>query len=410
MKKILRPLLALLPLVFFTGCFDTQEEFTLNPDGSGKVVITSLCAPFEMTTGDEKKTPEQKLLAKVKGIFDNTSGVAAWRDVTYNLADDGRLAFKGTAYFNDLNKVDFNALAIMQFKLVKTNGTLVLAASMKDDDKKKSKPVVKLSEEELVAKIKEARAGFQSSKAMLTGFLAGMKQSAHFHLPGIASAVSNFKSTADGGLEISFAGTNMIAAMEKLTASDQWWRGQLAAGGDVMKDGMQLDNDFNEILFGEKAPVSAVIAAGSAQFDFAAELAVARQEFSALEKKLDANSDSKSDAEPEAAPMAKGGDFKSLKVTGIRWVFPKPEDEDDFQSRAFNESPGYAVAVLGELPGAVLEVSEGKLTAAVGTDGTDLLPEKDWDRKINFPRLSSDRTKVSFEVKMNSPATNVTGF
>ncbi len=408
MKRYALTTLALLPLLLLTGCFETDEEFTLNPDGSGKVAVTSLCAPFEMETSGEKKTPEQKLQDSVKNIFDNTKGVTAWRDVSYERQDDGRLKFKGTAYFADLNKLNLNALAIMEFTLVKTNGGLVLSTQMKKDDGK-PKPVEKLSEAELTAKIKEARASFQSSKPMLTGFLSGMRQNAVFHLPGAVSQVTNFKQPAASDVQINFAGTNMITAMESLVQSDDWWRKQFAAGGDVMKDGLNMDDEFNEKLFGQKAPVRAVVAMGAAKFDYAAELAVAKKEFAVLEKKLDARTP-KEAAEAEAdAPSANGGDFKSLKVAGIRWVFPG-KDKDDFNMRAFNEQAGWSVAVIGELPGAVLEVGKGEVTSAIGADGSDLLPEDKWQREIHFPRLSKDRTQVLFEAKVGSPGPAVKGF
>ncbi len=407
MKRILPVVFAWLSLFLLTGCFDTQQEFTLNPDGSGKVVITSLCAPFQMDMAGEKKTPEQKLAESVKNLFENTKGVAGWRDVTYQQLEDGRLRFQGTAYFADLNKVEFNGLAVMEFTLVKTNGALVLSTSMKKDEKKKPAPA-KLSESEMTAKIKEARASFQSGKPMLSGFLAGLQQSITFHLPGAVSEVANFKKSAAGDLQISFAGTNMIAAMESLVQNDDWWRKQLAVSDNVMQDGVEMDDEFNEKLFGQRAPVRAVIAAsGAAKFDYAAEVAVARKEFAALQKKLDA-ADAGSTATSDAPP-AQGGDFKTLKVAGFRWVFPNG-DKDEFEMRPFNESPGYALAVVGELPGAVLEVSEGKVTSAIAADGSDILPEKEWDRKINHPRLAKDRTRVLFEVKVAAPGVDVKGF
>ena len=407
MKKHLLGGLAWLSLFFLTGCFDTQEEFTLNPDGSGKVVITSLCAPFEINASDEKKTPEQKLLASVKSIFDNVHGVAAWRDVSYKRMDDGRLFFKGTAYFADLSKVKFNSLAMMEFTLLKTNGVLVLSSQMKNDNEKK-KPAEKLSDAEMADKIKEVRASFQSSKPMLLGFLSTLQQDAIFHLPGAASAVSNFKSTPTGDLHIHFAGTNMIAAMETLVTSDEWWRKQLAVSANVMADGLNMDDELNEKLFGAKAPVSAVFAAGAVQFDYAAEVAVSRKEFAALQKKLEAaGSGGSSGAEVEAA-LSQGGDFKSLQVAGIQWAFAGKE-KDDFEMRPFNESPGYKIAVIGELPGAVLEVSGGSVTVATGADGSDLLPESEFDRKIHFPHLSNDKTRVLFEAKIAAPGPEVKG-
>ena len=61
---------------------------------------------------------------------------------------------------------------------------------------------------------------------------------------------------------------------------------------------------------------------------------------------------------------------------------------------------GIAVSLIGHFPGSVLSVKEGRLETALSDQGEDMLPVKEWDRKINFPRLSTDKTKVVFEVKM----------
>ena len=41
---------------------------------------------------------------------------------------------------------------------------------------------------------------------------------------------------------------------------------------------------------------------------------------------------------------------------------------------------------------------------AEADDGTDLLPEKEWDRKIYFPMLSEDKTAVVFDVNLVAPS------
>lgn len=409
MKNFLRSAFGLLPLFLLTGCFDTQEEFTVNPDGSGKVSVNSICAPFEMNMGgdDEKKTPEQKLLSSVKSLLENVKGVAAWKDVSYELQDDGRLKFKGTAYFADLNKLDMNMLAIMDFAWMRTNGVFVIRSQMKDSDKTPDSQMP-VSEAEMPAKIKEARASFQSSKPMLFGMLGAAKQETVFHMPGKVTKVDNFK-LVDGTLKISFSGTNMITAMETLMLDDAWLRRQLAAGRSPMQDG-PTDEEFNEKLFGEKLPVQAFVADGVALFDYATEVAAAKKEYALLKKQLEASANSKTEADGKpAAPPAQGGEFKSLKVAGVQRVYVV-EGKEDFSFRAFHQSPGYTFALVGELPGAVLTASGGKLVVATAGDGSDLLPEKEWDRKINFPKLDKERVRVLFEVKLNEPNSTVKSF
>jgi hypothetical protein len=405
MNKILRCVLACVPLLFLTGCFDTKEDFTLNPDGSGKVTIESVFAPFQLDMNDDdKKTPDQKLQGAIKDVLDNAKGVAAWRDVSYKMQDDGRVWFKGTAYFADLSRVEFQNIAAMNFTLQKTNGGLVLESQMNNkNDQGKNLAPAKLSDAEMAAKTKESRASYQSSRPMMVGFFATLHQQAVFHLPGAASEVSNFKTTPAGDLQINFDGTNMLAAMDALTTSDDWWRKQLAVSGNVMQDGVSMDDELNEKLFGQKAPVRAFITGGGAEkFDYATEVAAAKKEYAALQKKLGADSDV-----TELAPPAQGGEFKSLKVGGVRWVF---ETDDKNDVRPLNWSAGYTLSVVGEFSGSVTDVSDGKVETALALDGSDLLPEDDWDRKINFPRLSKDRTKVVFEINLRPPGPEAKGF
>jgi hypothetical protein len=408
-------ILGCLILLFLTGCFDTTEDFTLNPDGSGKVVIESLCAPLQLQM-NEKQTPEQELHSSVRSILDNVKGVTAWKDVTYERQDDGRLKFKGTAYFKDINHVEFQNLALINFNLTKAaDGSLVLGAQMNDKPNPRLAQPASTPDSGLTAKIREAKARYQSSRPMMVGLLATMKQDAVFHLPGTASQVTNFKSTPGGELRITFAGTNMLAAMDSMMSNDDWWRSQITGGRDMAQGGLSLDNSLNEKLFGEKAPLRAVITGALPKFDYAAEVAAARPEYAALLKKLGPASSSwgagmgmtDDNDSTVLAPPAQGGAFKSLKVGGIRWVFASDANNS---LQVFNGSPGYTLSLIGELPGSVLAFSGGEVDAATALDGSDLLPEQEWDRKINFPFLSGDHLSVMFEVSLQSPGPEVKGF
>jgi hypothetical protein len=184
MKRLIAATFLCLALVCLTGCFDTQEEFTLNPDGSGKVVIESVCAPLQLQL-NQTATPEQKLQGAIRSLLENVKGVTAWKDVTYVRQDDGRIKFRGTAYFADINRVEFQNLAILNFSLKKSEGgRLVLAAQMSQDQNENVRKPAQLSDQDMAEQIKEAKGSYQSSRPMLVGFLTTMKQNAIFHLPG----------------------------------------------------------------------------------------------------------------------------------------------------------------------------------------------------------------------------------
>jgi len=98
--------------------------------------------------------------------------------------------------------------------------------------------------------------------------------------------------------------------------------------------------------------------------------------------------------------------FKDLKVGGVRLV--SFEDQKN-GVRPFNWSPGYTISLVGQLAQPAMAVKAGTLEKAVADNGDNLLPEKSWDRRVSFPRLSKDKKKIVFEVKMLVPKPQVRG-
>ena len=172
-------------------------------------------------------------------------------------------------------------------------------------------------------------------------------------------------------------------------ADDALLREEIVAGVKLMDDTSESqDHFFNQRLFGERAGITAVLGGDlKPTFDYKTEVAAAKKQSAELIKKLGIKDKSR-----PVAP-AKGGDFKELKVKSVNL------GEDAYQ-----------LTLVGELPGAVLKVKEGMLTKAVADNGEDLLPEDEWDQRISFPSLSSDKTEVEFDVRLNLPGDKVKGF
>jgi hypothetical protein len=77
--------------------------------------------------------------------------------------------------------------------------------------------------------------------------------------------------------------------------------------------------------------------------------------------------------------------------------------------RPFNYDAGYTLSIVVEPAKAGLNVTEGRIEKAVTDTGQDILPEKDWDRKIHWTRLSKDKKAVIFEVNLAKPDENAKG-
>lgn len=384
-------------LGLLSGCFETKQEFTLNPDGSGKVIHEVKFQALDVT--GNKQSSEKQMKAAVSEILTKSKGVDAWRDVTYELLDDGRIAFKGTAYFRNLSTFEIPNQTMLEFDWAAGDdhtGVLTLRAKEKNGPAKKSPtPAQKPSTEE----IKQTRAKYQQTKPMMAAIMGEMKHEVIFHLSGRPVKSAAFQKNADGGLSLSFNGNKMLEAMDKLMNDDLW----IAHNAGVMNPDAtpEIDEQMSLLLFGEKGPVQASVNELSASaFDYEAEVAAAHEDFAALSQSLGAG--------PMAlAAPAQGGELNSLKIMGVQLVRPFDEELDNLP---FNAQPGFALSLLAELPGSVLAMTdECGLDTAIADDGTDLLPESDWDRRISFPNLSPDKTRVLFEAKMGLPAPGVKG-
>lgn len=89
-------LLALALVVALTsGCFEVEDAWVLNPDGSGKVTRTLTLDP----RGKPAKDWANLGIKRAKGVD-------AWADFKSTSTSDGRLRIQATAYFRDLNALD----------------------------------------------------------------------------------------------------------------------------------------------------------------------------------------------------------------------------------------------------------------------------------------------------------------
>jgi hypothetical protein len=303
MKQRALPAVGLLCL-FATGCIQTEQVFTLNPDGSGKVAITLVTPlnPMEGImgglAGPGKKRPS---IAEKKRVFleqtlAKTRGVDAWKDVSAEFTPDGRIKFQGTAYFKNLQQLNVEgALGNTPVRLVKElNGSLRLAFAS-DKLGNANLPVGgagtdqrdprKLADKELDEFILDKRIEYQTVKGILTAVLTDMKVKCVFRLPGDVGNVKGFKTEGKQTVILTMEGNTILKAANDFMAKDNaFFRKQLREGGrmDVFGDPRGLDAlglDF------ENATAS-VAKPGAAQFDYAKEAAAARAAYPALRKRL----------------------------------------------------------------------------------------------------------------------------
>ena len=405
-------------LLLTSGCFDTKEDFTLNPDGSGKVIHECTFQSVNLNSDGETPDTGKVLTNAVRELLQQVKGVDAWRDVTFKAQDDGRLYFRGTAYFKNLSKLNIPNQTMLEFDWTKTadgGALLTLRTNQADTEvsegvtmqhRQRKTPPKNLTPAEQDKLIKQQRGQYQQSKPMLAGFLGNMKHAVVLRLPGQVTHSANFTKDAAGNLAIRFDGAKMMEVMDKLVNDDDWCRKHNGTGFDAQEKPV-MDAEMNQYFFGENAPVSATVAgAGKPLFDYMAEVAAAQKEYAVLKKTLrvDVSTATEEEAPVIAASPANGG-LKSVKVVGVRLVTASDQERN---LRPFNYDTGYTLSLLVEFPGAVQSVTDKTaLEVATADDGTSLLPDSEWNRRVHFPSLAKDKTAAILEFQLNLPGSGV---
>ena len=400
MKILLLIPLLLIPLLL-VSCFQEEKLYTVNPDGTGKVVFKAtfpLDSVINLNQNDgAKPSPEKKAKDAVTKIFEQSEGVAAWADVTYKINDEGKIKFQGTAYFNDLNKVKLKMGGIdsdtLKPTLIKKNGLVTLECALvkkknASDAAKSEKAQPKwaeMTQKQQKLAMAKARQGLLQMKGMLGGVAADMSTKVTIQLPAPAKKATGFKKLSDSSFTITQTGKMMLEGIDKVLADEKIMQ-TLAGELDMTQE---PPAEVMHQMFGFSANPSVQFPASAAPaFDYKKELQAAQKAAPAMMKKLGLTV-------AAVAPMVGKAKFKSLRLAGVRIVTPSP----DQKVRAFNWSAGTSIALIGELPGAVISADEGKIETFTLNNGQNLLSSKKWDQKPRSINLSDDGAWLSFEIQ-----------
>ena len=404
MKSLTRIVASLCLVLALTGCVEIYDEYTLNPDGSGKVERRTVAGDMAFegfgAAGDAASQARQT----VREMLKESVGVDAWKDVRYEVRPDGKTEVFAVAYFSDLNALELAGGGVggpggTPRLESNADGSLTLTLGDADEEAAEMTDVPERDEAELRAEIERARSEFEASKPFMQAMLGGMVIDTAFRLPGPPTESNNFRQDGDL-LRVTMKGEDMMNAVETMMQDTDWMLEQARLGkDDFMSDPGDTDR-LNEMVFGSPGPVQAVIPAGAAPlFDYAAEVAEAQEQFPEMMEALGMEA-------PVPAAPAEGGGFTDLQVGGVQWV---RYDDPDEGIRPFNEQAGYKLCLVGRFDGSVLSVGEGVVTEAVADTGQDLLPVNEWNRRISWPRLSESKTAVVFEVPLSPPSADVRG-
>lgn len=371
-------------LLCLTGCFEVDQQYTLNPDGSGKVV-------HRVKKPDVMGQGAAGLKDLVKSQMTGAKGVDAWSDVSVETTEDGSMVFTGTAYFSNLNELELEDADALRFRWIPAPNGARLELVTSEAQASESE----LSADEVAKQLEDAKKEWNQTKPMMQGILSSFKWRASFELPGEVVDSSSFETSGGSTVTFNMSGERYFQVIEELMNDEAFLEEQARLGNlGGMSPDEAMPAEFAERLFGEGG-VYAITSNGGAQFDYASAVADAEANLESMMASLPV------EAPKEIVPPAKGGDFRSLKVISTGFV---TDGELAWQSE------GATLTIAGELPGSVVSAEEGMLNTAVSDNGTDLLPEEEWDREISVSLDSEDPTKVKFDVSTLLPPAGAKGF
>jgi len=409
-SKLSRVLLVL-AVTSILGCVEEKNEYTINPDGSGKVAYSVTFTPTHFNLNEKEPDLQNQIIPEIEKILQQSKGVDVWKNISYKLTDDGDIHFTGTAYFPDINKLNIRAGGFsknMNLNFSRDQSGRITIEMQKDSDSKNKDTKVnvpELSEAELAQKVKEAKFQYKRSKPMMLGMLGTLKIDTLLHLPGNIEEISNFKKINNTTAQVKLEGSRMIEVMDKTMADDDWLKQQIRAGKTPLKDGPD-DLVFNEMLFGQKAPVRVVLQSGSKPlFDYNAQVTDAQKNYKNMLEELGFGKTSPLTVPTVTDAPVEPGD---LKVGGVSLV-TGIDEERGIKPLQHQYQNCYKLSLILELPEPNLIITEGRVKKAVTDSGQDLLPEEEWNRKIDFPKLSKDKKAAVLNIKLSVPDKDAKG-
>ena len=381
MVSIIRSCMALLLLVFLAGCFEETQRIVLNPDGSGKIQIEIVRAA-SIPMQEEDFDAQTVLKETAQAIVEKSKGIDAWKDVTFGYRDDGRMYFRGTAYFPALDALKIDSQAgkntsggggfTTNLSLRSTEKGLELLA-VPTTDKEEDEP-----QNEVLDPFKE-KVKYQQLRGMLVAFLTGMRSEYYIELPAAPVEFSGFQLDGET-LHSLFVGEKTLAVIDRTVTDDALWQ-RLAAEGKGADD---IGAWAQKEIFGGDL-YARLPGRVANRFDYPGEMAKAAKAWPEARERLfvpPVVAVAGQKVKPGATVVAVG-----VRIASLTLNFLDRQTNKDLP--LFGER-GWKATIVTALPAALTDVSEGIVTRAFAEDGSDLLPQSDWDRRIHFPKLSND--------------------
>lgn len=361
---------------------ELHHDFTFNPDGSGRVTV-------RWAGPNGAGAPRAEDFARSE--IERATGVDTWADVRCE-PEGEQLVFTGTAWFPDLKGLRFHCqgfhVSLLDFALTAHDDGSVELASAPSGGGRGDNPTLAANAgpAEVAEALKQERAKLEMARGFLDGMFGGLRCSALLRLPGPLAGDVRGERVADNAVQVRFDGAQLVAVFDRLMTDDALMIRLLRSGG------LQGPEAVMELL-GDNGPVALRTEPGATmQFDYASEVAAAREQFVMLADSLRA-------AVPQPEPATPLDNVRIVAAKVVR----EADSDRDLCPQGQNH-PGVTLTIAADLPAPALELEDAAFHRCVLADGTDITPGEEWDRRCHFPKVTKDGTTVYLDFDLKAPA------
>ncbi len=307
LKRVAPGCLCLVLAVLGSGCVESKNVVTLNPDGKGKIQLDMLMPAVAdigavAPGGVKDESPEGMKRSSVAKLLTDAKGVTAWKDVSAEWKEDGRLHFMATAYFDKLEKVKVDPVPMSEFKVVSEKGVLKITQSISTNSEanpatappKPTPDPKKLSDKELDEELLKMRIQYQSARPMFLAMFHDFKGTTTINLPGKAGDMKGFKKQGDTVVVHELKGGDLLKALDGFMAKDNAALRKIVRDAGTLKPFESKDAPFPPDMLPESATASLTVKDATKDlFDYDKEMKQAREGSADLRDKFKIDSKQK---------------------------------------------------------------------------------------------------------------------
>jgi len=261
------------------GCFQSKQVFTVNPDGSGKVVIENT---YSLKSPMNPDIPaKEAALATIDDIF-SKSEFESWKDVTCEIINDEKLIFKGTAYCPDITKVDFMSLGGGESE--QDDGGLTLEkqadGTLKLYNKSKKVEDKKLTDKEVDDIYKKKLKQHNTMKPMMAMMaIDSLEIEKTYRFSGTILKATVYKKNSDGSYGLLLTGKSITKAKDELISDEKAYKTIIKSDGPSGGKNVTMEKAYG-------GSPSLIIKNAEQIFDYKKEMEAAKAGMEAMKKKV----------------------------------------------------------------------------------------------------------------------------